>query len=528
MTTHIGLTKEALDKCVKTPGLFSSFFLGSPAKTKYQADSFNAMMTEKYVAIKSANGLGKTFLLSDAVLEALYVLGYAAGGSCFIIATGPTFNIVKNVLFSEIRLKHNTARVSLGGDLNLTQLKLADKWELIGFSPSKSGQGDPSNFKGFHANLVIIVFEEATGVPRSIWDMARTMTSSENVKMWAIGNPTDGSAAFADCFTSYKWRTFSWPCFVSPNLQANNIKNLKDIEAEVLAVKALPTDDKRRDRIASYKVVVPHLLTLQFVIEMAIDWGIDSPLFQSSLLAEFPSGGVGSDISIDRASACMDEAAEAEGIVKHIPGELLSIGVDVARFGDDSTVIKTLDFNKEIKTEIINKQETTYIVARIKQTAAEMLDLYKKDIMIGVDATGIGAGVFDMLNGDYALVNSGHYTLYEQNFGNKAVDSKRYANLVSEARRTLAEQIKSEAGFIMQKDHILLNELVNRKHRYDNKSRYWIESKDDYKARTGGRSCDRADALKIAFYNYVLHKRGSVLYNVATDKKATSYSQGEW
>ena len=537
MATDTKMSRKTYDLCYEKPGLFCKTHLGSPKKYDYQQEGFEAMLREKYVAIKSANGMGKTFTISDAILEALYVQGFHNKGGCYIVCTAPNWNTVKNVLFAEIRKKHKGAITNLGGHVNLTEITLDEKWKLIGFSPKKSADGDPSNFQGFHEALVIIVFEEATGVPRSIWNMAQGMTSSANVKMWAIGNPTDPLSAFADCFSSYKWVTFTWDCFKSVNLKANGIKTVKDIEKDVAQIRSLRTDEEKRDYINKFKVVDVRVTTYQYVLEMALDWGVNSPLFQAKVLAKFPTAGINMDIGIERMRVCMDPASLDEGYISYVDNGIYSIGVDVARYGDDKTAIDLIRGNKLLKTEVWSKVESTFIAGRVKMMIDEIHNTEwdkehedrVKTILVGVDVTGVGAGTFDILNGDYDISLNDNIILYEINFGAAAINDGKYVNLVSEARKLLADQINSPSGFILPNNHILAGELCNRRYRFDNKSRYWIESKDDFKKRTETSSPDEADALKIAWYNYELYKvRGNESrFEHKSEDNVTAYQNRE-
>jgi len=515
------------------PGQFIDQCVGSPRKYQYQREGFLSLLKESRVLIKSAHDMGKTFTICDAMLEALYVKG-AFYKEAYIIATAPTWNMLKNVLFQELRRKYKKSKLPLGGKLNLTELHLDEKWQLIGFSPRKAVEGDLANFQGFHARLVILVFEEATGIPKSIWNMAEGMTTSANVKLWAIGNPTDPASEFARKFNDFMYTKITWDCYLSPNLIANNIKDINDIKAEVAKVRSLASDEKRKEYINSYKIVDYDLLTLQWVIMRAIEWGIDSPLFQSKVLAQFPTTTTNTLLTIAEVERCFKEYQEGDiNPTQWVKHRKFSIGCDPARYGDDNSVIKTLNGNKQINTESWSRYDTTFVYGRIKQQCIDIRNEYgPSEIIIGVDVGGLGAGVVDQLKNDPELAGDQFITIYEYNFGGNALNKEKYVNMISEAAAILRDQIKSPDGFIMSEDYILLGELSNRRFKVDNKTaRFWLESKDDYKKRTSNKSPDNADALKMAVYNYYMdgYKSGGKYSSSDTaETHATAYKNREW
>jgi len=83
--------------------------------------------------------------------------------------------------------------------------KISPDWFALGTSPkddagSGEGQGTGSRFQGFHGDMVVIIFDEATGVHPKRWVQAEGMLTSANTKFIAIGNPTSRSSEFFKCF----------------------------------------------------------------------------------------------------------------------------------------------------------------------------------------------------------------------------------------------------------------------------------------------------------------------------------------
>jgi phage terminase large subunit len=173
----------------------------------------------------------------------------------------------------------------------------------------------------------------------------------------------------------------------------------------------------------------------------------------------------------------MDRDIEAEGAYE--------IGVDVARFGDDLTVMY-----KRHGVKVIDKRE--FAGQDTQRTAMEAWDLAGRDgsLHIKVDDTGVGGGVTDRLNelGAHVIpVNNGGAP-HDKDLYTSVADEMWFDFPVNEAD--------------IPDDPILMQELAGRQYDYDTKGRRKIEPKKEFKKRIG-RSPDRADALLLTFYNAV-------------------------
>lgn len=158
------------------------------------------------------------------------------------------------------------------------------------------------------------------------------------------------------------------------------------------------------------------------------------------------------------------------------------IGCDVARFGDDRTVMYRRKGLKVVEERTFSKQDTMTI-------AYELWDMARHDpsIPIYVDDTGVGGGVVDRLRELGANV-------VPINFGGAPMDKDRYTSTADELW----------FGFPIDEADIpddpqLMTELSSRQYSYDSRGRRKIESKDDYKKRNGS-SPDKADGLLLTFF----------------------------
>jgi len=200
---------------------------------------------------------------------------------------------------------------------------------------------------------------------------------------------------------------------------------------------------------------------------------------------KFPKGGaVDSLIPKD----WIELAVEQEGC----EGDHKQAGLDVARFGGDSTVYIYREGGVVKRIEQIEKMDTMQIVG----WAREFLDEDTPDTL-GVDVIGIGSGVYDRL---YEL----EYKVEEVNVGEGASSEEqkaKFANLRAELYWNLREQfkpVKGKSRISIPNDAELKKELTEIRYKYGSERKIKIEPKSEMKKRIGG-SPDKADALMIAY-----------------------------
>ena len=133
----------------------------------------------------------------------------------------------------------------------------------------------------------------------------------------------------------------------------------------------------------------------------------------------------------------------------------------------------------------------TVLEKKDTQESASVLFDFAQGGKIIIDDTGVGGGVTDRLRKLGANV-------IPINFGGKAQNKNKYPDIISEMWFCLADQIKHIG---IPRDLELMAELAGRYYKYTNDERRKVESKEEYKKRTGRRSPDKADALILAFYN---------------------------
>lgn len=492
---------EGLKKYQVDPVRFFGEVLGIDTLEDYQRDIMKSIVENERVAISACHDVGKSYILARTVIWFMEMFPY-----CKVITTAPTYNQVKNILWAEIRSAYSRSKFPLGGKMNLTEWQMTPDgdWFALGFTPrnelsSEAGQGAQSSFQGFHAPYVLVVFDEATGIPPNIWTMAEGLLTSARVKFVAIGNPTSSSAEFARCFKSPAWSKIRLNCFHSPNLIANGITNLAELTREVDVVRSL-LEHEAQLRMQSYKIVRGYLLSTKWVVAMAIKWGMDHPLFLSKVLGEFPTASDGTLIPLG-----FVEEAQLR-LYYPTAADRKTIGLDIARFGSDSTVMTGLHGKKFLGMKQMIKADTTAVAGATITYANEI----QADVIV-VDETGIGGGVVDLLNEARRtdIINR-NTEIRGVQFGaavpcdasvaceHKDCMKAKYVNMKARMFGALGDDLKAHDGLTLPMDDVYLEELPTILYRFDSKGRMFIESKDEFKKRTGRKSPDHADSLALA------------------------------
>lgn len=468
----------------------------------YHKEICKAVVEYDRIAIKACHAVGKTWLGGRLVPWFL---------NCFkgsiVITTAPTNRQVETLLWGEIRKVYKRSKTILGGKLLTKKWTIDDDWYAMGFSPKSASEnaGDEqqgSSFQGFHAKYVFIFFDEATGISKDIYTMAEGLLTSGVIVKWVcIANPTTTASEFFNICKKSEWHVITINCFDSPNMKANGFINREALEVEISHLKTL-TDSERLKRIKNYAKPNGVLLSAQWVVSKIFDWGFNHPLTKSKILGEFPNTADNVIVKWESVQAAINRDPEYSY-------EKRFIGVDVARFGNDLTVLTELTdytfrgYYKHYKEDTV---ETTGRVVNLFRTGDS-----GKETHIIVDGTGIGAGVVDMLNDlKYRKELPAHVFIHEIHFASKITHATEKEN---EKLNTTYENLKAFLFDQLDKDllnnlsipdeEIYQDELPSILFKYSRSGKLMVESKDDYKARRG-KSPDCADSLALANYGRYL------------------------
>jgi hypothetical protein len=421
-----------------------------------QVQILESIRDHKVTAVKSCHAAGKSFVAADASLWFLY-----NHPRSIVITTAPTDRQVSGILWKEIRTSHQRAKMPLPGACQTQDLKIDTDWWASGFTaPEHAGD----KFQGFHAPYILVIADESSGVSDDIFDAIDGVLTSNESRLLMIGNPTNPSGRFFKEFSAGASK-ITISAFDTPNFTRFGIT-----EQDILA-------GTWEAKVAGRNLPAPYLVTPGWVSDRVKRWGAESPLYKSKVLAQFPLSGTDTLIPLHWIEAAIERDL--------VPSDPVQLGVDVARFGSDETVIICRQGPKTRIHKVLptsNTMETAGVVIQtIRETGAAVAK---------IDSIGIGAGVFDrLLEQEQPVV--------EMQSGSSARDKERFANARAEWWWALRDRFES-GDIDIPDDELLVTQLSGIKYKVNSRGQILIESKDEMKRR-GMASPDRADALMLVF-----------------------------
>ena len=406
-----------------------------------QVEALTALTEHRRVAVKSGNGLGKGFCAAVAALWFIH-----SHPDAIVLSTAPTFRQVRHILWRQVRRLYRPAAETLGGKMLETRWELPDGRYALGLSADGADQ-----FQGFHSPNVFIVVDEAEGVGDEIYEGIESVMTSADPLLLLIGNPTTMSGAFRRAFFEERqiYRTITISALDSPNVQAG-------------------------------RVVIPGLTTTRWVEERQEIWGEDSSLYRARVLGEFPEQGENTLLNLRDITAATKRPATVGP-----EDEEVILGVDVARFGADRSVILLRRGDRVEDIRALRQMDTMQLAGWVAAAIREC-----NPAQVFVDEIGVGAGVVDRLR------ELGH-PVRGVNVAHKARQEGLFVNLRAEGYWTLRQRFMS-GSISIPDDSQLAGELATLRYGYDSQGRIRMESKDDMRRR-GLPSPDKADALMLAF-----------------------------
>lgn len=433
------------DPYLADPVGFAHDVLGFTAWSK-QREILESVRDHQRTTVRACHGPGKTATGAQAVLWFL-----ATHRDSRVITTAPTWAQIEGLLWREIRAAVARAHSAGRGDMfpppNVTKLELGDEWFAIGLSTNQ-----PERFQGHHADHLLLVVDEASGVDEAIFEAAEGFMTAEGAKSLLLGNPTQLGGQFHRSFTTEakRWNMIHISVYDTPNFTGEKVP------AEV--ARSLPTKAWLDDLIETY--------------------GKTSQFFQVRALGEFSTT---SEETVIPLGVVID--AQACSLPADSMYDEVAIGCDVARFGSDETVIAERVGQRIRILEHYVGKPTTHTAARVQHWAQQHP---RPHVRIAVDDTGVGGGVTDQLRG-------AGWDVVAFNAGDKAFNPLKYRNRRSELWFALADQLP---GLDLDSDQQLLADLTAPKYGYDDGMRRVVERKAETKKRLG-RSPDRADAVML-------------------------------
>lgn len=455
----------ALDQCTLDHGAFDRGApdhgaLGQNALTPSAALSRVLQLAPVQLAIASGHGIGKSALVAWLLLWAMATHEETRG-----VVTANTESQLRTKTWAELAKWHRLLICRDWFTLSATALYAAqpghEKTWRIDMVPWS--ERNTEAFAGLHnqGKRIIVIFDEASSIPDAIWETTEgALTDRDTEILWcAFGNPTRNAGRFRDCFQRFRHR---W----------------------------------RHRQIDSRRVLLTNKAQLA---QWVADYGEDSDFVRVRVKGQFPRAGSMQFIGSDLIAAAQVTPVQ---VFRH---DALVLGVDVARFGDDESVIfarKGRDA-RSVPPIRLRNVDTMTLAGRVAEEARRL----RADAVF-VDEGGVGAGVVDRLR------QLGLDVIGVQ-FGAKADglsftgQHERYANKRAELYGQLSQALK--AGLALPDIADLTTDLTAIEYGFNARDEIQLEKKEQMKARGLG-SPDLADALALTYAYPVVAGAGATRF----------------
>ena len=400
---------------------------------------------QRRISVRAGHGVGKSTACSWALIWHM-LMRFPQKSVC----TAPTSGQLFDALFSEVKFWINklppVMRDSIETLSDRIVLKGAPESSFI--SARTSVAEKPEALAGIHSENVLLIADEASAVPEPIFQSAAGSMSGVRATTILIGNPTRNSGLFFRTHheLSDAWFTMHVSCKDNP------------------------------------------LVTEDFIQDVARTHGENSNAFRVRVLGEFALHEDDTLIAAELVDAAMArDVAQPQGAM-----DPLIYGVDVARFGDDRSVLCKRRGN-------VVEDFKSWSGADIMETVGRVIAEAKMDKpeQIMVDSIGLGAGVADRLRELAGTEKDLNFDVRDVNVSESSAMNQTAAKLRDELWIEVRDWLTARTCSLPQSSD-LRQELVSPRYSFLSNGKIKVEGKPDMKKR-GLRSPDMADALCLTF-----------------------------
>ncbi len=439
------------------------------------------------VSVKSGQGVGKTGEEAALLLWFLVCFPYPR-----IVATAPTKQQLHDVLWSEVdKWMNNSPLLPMLLKWTKTYVYMIGyekRWFAVARTATK-----PENMQGFHEDNMLFIVDEASGVADPIMEAITGTLAGANNKLLLMGNPTKTSGTFYESHTADRalYRCHTVNAEHSKRTNKENIDAMKRKYGErsnVVRVRVYGEFPEQEDDV---------FIPISF-LEQSIKTEMSEPTARAFGKYRDGAGNL--------------QPVDVSGV------ELIEIGCDVARFGDDKTCIG-YRVNEVVQIyKKYNGKDTTWTASMIARLYKELKQRFRFQGQIGVkvDDGGVGGGVVDQLRnwkrsdpevfGDMAIL--------AVNFG-VPIKHRHYADSTTYMMGVVRDLIAPYDDFgrphvpevILPDDSDLIGQLSCRKFEFGSNAKQKVESKQDMKDR-GLSSPDEGDCILLVCLPMNYKKKG--------------------
>lgn len=536
---------EAQQRYRKDPALWAKDKLGVIFHEK-QTEIGEALVHYRNVAVAAGHGTGKSF---QAAILACWWVDVHPLGSAYVATTAPMNDQISEIIFREVKNIHDMSaqRVAKGiikpeeglqgrvGEDNTWKIERGGRLVTVmkGRKPPDNKAGDA--FQGLHARYVLAIGDEATGLSEEMIDGLANITSNDNSRRLLISNPTNPYStlgriflkpAFDELTGEPTWKTIHVSVFDLPTFHGRG-----GVACEEDTCPKYREHQKYPLGLGYPQELLDSISGPKFVRDKKAEYGEESARYKARVQGQF-AFEAGSNLFTER------ELATAVDCIVRLTGERKPVlGVDVARFGEDDSVVYRVDYGivmerkwddsidegRELPMEpaldengnqipgarlrfveswhgapLVNKRNPD---GSVEMGTAERVHEIAKAIGAGavrVDASGVGGGVADQL---WTLSQGGKlYDVIEVLGGASSPDRRRHMNSRAYEMDMMRLGMFQGRIDIDGRDERLLDELASIQYEFADAASgggLKIESKESMKKR-GVKSPDFVDAAWYA------------------------------
>lgn len=392
-------------------------------------------------AVSSGHGIGKSAMVAWLILWIM-----ATRPSCRGIITSNSYVQLRTKTWSELSKWWSLSIIkdwfvinSSSGSMSIHHVDHKETWRA---DAQSSDEHNSEAFAGLHAatSTPFYIFDEASGIHSKVWEVSEGGLTDGEGMHFSFGNPTRGTGRFFENMLGKHRHRY----------------NRRFIDSRDVAI----TNKKLFD-------------------EWIKVYGLDSDFVKVRILGQFPSLSDMQFIATDDVRACIGLEVVVQ---EHDP---LVMGVDVARFGSDQSVI-WLRQGRDAESQgrfTYRGVDTMTLASEVARIANE-----KRPDAVFVDGGGVGGGVVDRCR-------QLGVEIVEVNFGQKATQ-RGYANMRAQMWGNMRDAIKD--GIRLPDDEDTIKDLSGIEYGFTKNNDVLLESKEIAKKR-GIASPDLGDALALTY-----------------------------
>lgn len=428
------------------PAEFAKNIIGIDLSSQQKDLITSAAKPSAMSAVKSATGTGKTTTLAILILHQLF-----CEPNCKIIATSPSAGQLQRGLRSEISKMWSMIKLPEIKDyFDMTQeLIFAKGRKDTQFCALVTGSAEnKENLAGVHADKVLIIVDEASAVNQDVYDTLIGNLTTPGCSITLTSNPVRSVGPFFELFTNEGnkslWNLFTFTAFDSPMVSEEWIELIKT------------------------------------------QYGEDSDFYRMRVLGEFSKATSSQFIPADM----VEDAVNTQLSFTAYQNYPKVLGVDVARFGDDTTAFVLRQGPKILDIRQYKGLDTVQVAAKIAEYKLE-----HAPNGIFIDGIGIGAGVVDSCRHRQIQV-------VDVVVSHKSSEPLQYVNLRSQLWGKMKQWLGNGADIPNNTD--LKQQFLSMEYGYNGKMQLQLMSKKDIK-RQGLASPDIPDAIALTFAGDAFH-----------------------